>query len=205
MNQHKRYPQNDRNEAPGLARHPSLLTPQKEDFLKRYEPLHDRFLRYCASRAYGLLAAEDLAQEAILAALKGYDRLKDKDKLLGYLIGTVNNIVRNYNRRQRFSAHWDEAQMARLESKIGDPSLAADIHYLHKAIDQLPAEQREALTLFAISGFRIKEIAETQSVSPGAVKTRISRARSRLREMLKDEESSMSLRQRLAIYTSILF
>ena len=176
----------------------------KQDFLARYEPLHDRFMRYCASRAYGLLEPEDLAQEAILAALRGYERLADKEKLLGYLIGTVNNLAKGYARRQKRHTDWDEQQISRLESALPDPSLAPDIHYLRQAIDQLPADQREALLLFAISGFRLREIADIQEVSTGAVKTRISRARQRLRELLADDTHSLTLRQRLAIYASIL-
>ena len=177
---------------------------QKEAFLQQYEPLHERFMRYCASRAYGVLEPEDLAQEAILAALRGYDRLRDKQKLLGYLIGTVNNLVKGYLRQQKRQQDWDEVQIARLESSLPDPALAPDIHYLRQAIEQLPPEQAEALTLFAISGFRLREIAEIQGVSTGAVKTRVSRARQRLRELLADEDHSLTIRQRLAIYASIL-
>lgn len=37
-----------------------------DEFLKWYEPLHDRFVRYCSSKAFGFMETEDLVQESIL-------------------------------------------------------------------------------------------------------------------------------------------
>ncbi len=182
-----------------------LSTAQKTEFLQWYEPLHERFSRYCSSRAAGLLAPEDLVQEAVLAALESWDRLRRKDRLLSYMIGIVNNIIRNQRRRQKFSGRWDDQQLNYLESKLGDrPEVILDVHYLLKAVEELPAAQREALLLFEVSGFSIREIAGVQRVSEGAVKTRLSRARKTLRELLEEDGRPLSLGERLRIYASIL-
>jgi RNA polymerase sigma factor (sigma-70 family) len=60
----------------------------------------------------------------------------------------------------------------------------ADTHFLHLALSQLPVAQKECVILFEISGFKIKEIAEIQSVSEDAVKQRLKRGRERLQEIL---------------------
>jgi RNA polymerase sigma-70 factor (ECF subfamily) len=52
------------------------------------------------------------------------------------------------------------------------------------ALAQLPIAQKECIILFEISGFKIKEIAEIQSVSEDAVKQRLKRGRERLQEIL---------------------
>ena len=169
-----------------------------------YEPIHDRFVRYCSSQAYGLMATEDLVQEAVLAGLEGFERIREKEKLFSFLIGVVNNIVRNKRRRLKFQAKWDEKALEVLESRAPSPEVALDIHYLLKAMRQLPAQQREALLLFEVSGFSIQEISEIQESSPGATKTRLSRARQQLREMLAEDGKHLSITQRLAIYASIL-
>ena len=39
------------------------------------------------------MEAEDLAQEAILATLAGWERIRDKEKRLSYMMGVVNNRV----------------------------------------------------------------------------------------------------------------
>ncbi|MEL6538347.1 MAG: sigma-70 region 4 domain-containing protein, partial [Bacteroidota bacterium] len=61
-----------------------------------------------------------------------------------------------------------------------------DVHLLHQAMDQLPEDQKDAVILFEVMGFSIKEIAEVQENTIGAVKTKISRARKRLRSLLTD-------------------
>lgn len=149
--------------------------------------------------------AEDLVQESLLATLQSFHKIKNKELLLSYLFSVASNIVKNKKRRLKFSASWDEQIMEKLESRVDDPETALDIHYLYKAIEQLPANQREAIVLFEISGFSVKEIAKIQQSSTEAVKTRLSRSRKKLKEMLSDQESKLTLSQRLAIYSSILF
>lgn len=174
----------------------------KHQFLEWYQPIHEPFTRYCSSRAYGLIETEDLVQEAVLAALQGFERLRDKEKLLSFMIGVVNNIIRNKNRRKKFKASWDEKVLEKLESQAQNPEVALDIHYLLKALDQLPEKQKEAILLFEISGFSMKEISEIQESSLSATKTRISRGRQELKRLLSEDGRKMPLSKRLAIYAS---
>ena len=71
-------------------------------------------------------------------------------------------------------------------------------------MDQLPEATREAILLHAVSGFSIREVAEAQRSTPGAVKTRISRGRKKLGLLLADEARPATLRQRLQALTAIL-
>lgn len=174
----------------------------QSDFLKWYQPIHEPFARYCSSRAYGLIESEDLVQEAVLAALEGFTRLKQKEKLLSFMIGVVNNILRNKNRRKKFQADWDEKVLHKLESQAPSPEIALDIHYLLKALEQLPAKQKEAILLFEVSGFSMLEISEIQQSSLPATKTRISRGRQALKKLLSEDGGKLPLSKRLAIYAS---
>lgn len=176
-----------------------------EEFLKWYEPVHEQFVRYCSSRAFALMETEDLVQESILQTLQAFYRIEDNQKLLGFMIGVANNLVRQQKRRLKFKGEWDEMALEKLESRTNDPEIALDIHYLLKAIQQLPEKQKEALVLFEISGFKIKEISVIQECSEGAVKTRLSRARHDLKKSLSEDGRPLPLSKRLAIYTSILF
>ena len=58
--------------------------------------------------------------------------------------------------------------------------------------------------LTAVSGFSVKEVAEIQQTSEGAVKTRISRARKQLRDTFDENGKPLSVADRLRIYASIL-
>lgn len=175
------------------------------EFLAWYEPIHGAFIRYCSTVSYGIVETEDLAQEAILATLQQFSKVEDKSKLLGYMIGIVRNLVRNQRRRMKFRGSWEDNLLEKLESTAPSPEVALDIHFLLKKLDELPNQQKEAILLFEVSGFSMKEISELQNSSVSATKTRISRGRKLLKTMLTEDTSKTSLSQRLAVFSTILF
>lgn len=180
-----------------------MTADNKEQFLALYEPLHDRFARYCSSHAYGLMETEDLMQETILRTLQQFSSIRDKSRLLWYMIGVAANIVKNQLRRQKFKGTYDEESAHKLVSSAGNPELALDIHYLYKALQQLPARDKDALILFEISGFSIREISEMQECSEGAVKTRLSRSRQKLRGLLQNDHVKPGIKSRSVSLLSI--
>ena len=54
-----------------------------------------------------------------------------------------------------------------------------------KALDTLPPDQREAIILIGASGFSYEEAAEICKCAVGTMKSRVSRARTRLQDILK--------------------
>lgn len=172
-------------------------------FMERYEVFHENFLRYCRMKSFALISTEDLMQEAILSTLNALERVKDYDLLLPYMIQVVNNIVNNHSRRKKFSASWDDDLLQSIEAKVEDPEVALDIQYLYQCIDQLPEKEKTALTLFEISGFSIQEISLIQESTLGATKTRISRARTKLKKIVRSEKPSFSLKNQLVVLTSL--
>ncbi len=177
----------------------------QQQFLEKYKSIHEPFTRYCSSRAFGLMAAEDLVQEAVLAALEQFEQIRDKEKLLSYLIGTVQNILKNKYRRKKFQGPWDENRLQQIEDKAPSPEVAMDIKILLEAIDQLSEKQREAILLFEISGFSIREISVLQESTEAATKTRLSRARQHLRIKLNEHPKQPKLSAALSAFASILF
>ena len=59
---------------------------------------------------------------------------------------------------------------------------------MEKALKQLPGEQRAALALFYVEGFRVSEIATALRIPAGTVKTRLFHARNNLKAFFKDNE-----------------
>ena len=163
-----------------------------QEFLTRYKPLHERFTRYCSSNAYGLMETEDLVQESILATLQQFNTIRDKEKLFSYMIGVANNIVKNILRRQKFKGAFDENAFKKLEGKVTSPEIAMDVHYLYKALNRLSPRDKEAIILFEINGFTIREISELQQSNENATKTRLSRARQKLKELLTEDRPQVS-------------
>jgi RNA polymerase sigma factor (sigma-70 family) len=74
----------------------------------------------------------------------------------------------------------DERVAAEADSAAAGPALAA-------ALARLPRAERDVLLLYAWAELRYPEIAAALSISPGTVKSRLHRARRRVRESLKGE------------------
>jgi RNA polymerase sigma-70 factor (ECF subfamily) len=60
-----------------------------------------------------------------------------------------------------------------------------DLGDFRAALETLPEDQREAIILIGASGFSYEEAAEICNCAVGTIKSRVSRARSRLQEMLQ--------------------
>src|SRR3569833_2066693 len=98
-----------------------------DELLELYRPIHNQFARYCSNLAYGLMDADDLVQETVLTTLQRFHTIREKDKLLGYMIAVSNNIVRKLLRRIIFSGEYNEKSLRRLESGLSSPETALDI------------------------------------------------------------------------------
>jgi RNA polymerase sigma-70 factor (ECF subfamily) len=77
------------------------------------------------------------------------------------------------------------AQEAAPENPHGDAEAADLRRRVHEALQELPAEQREALVLRYVEGLGVGEMAEFLRVSVSAVKMRLLRGRAVLRERLE--------------------
>lgn len=156
-------------------------------FVPVFERHFDAVYGYVRSVA-GAEAAADLAAETFLeafAARRRYDAGRPDAR--PWLLGIATNLVRRHWRR---SARWrrapvqppllepeDEAVIARLDARAARGELAA-------ALAALDAGQREVLLLHAWGDLRYEEIADALGIPPGTVRSRLSRARARLRELL---------------------
>jgi len=157
---------------------------KQTNFLKAYQGCHEPLLRYCSALAYGKMDCEDLVQDVLLAAYTHFDKIKNKNQLLHYLIRAARNRSISKFRKQKYKAVLLEKHTERLVAREISPDTILEIQLLYKTLDQLPEKQKDALILFEINGFSIKEIAAIQAKSAGAVKTNISRGRQKLKALL---------------------
>jgi RNA polymerase sigma-70 factor, ECF subfamily len=134
-------------------------------------------------------AAEDITQECFLTVVRHPERYDPVRGSLGqYLSGMVRNLV-----RQRWQSgsrevpldddpdlHPPSPSPGAIEALAsGDVSRA-----VHAAIGELPVLQREAIVLFEFEEMSLDEIAAAGNCDAGAVKSRLHRARARLRRVL---------------------
>jgi RNA polymerase sigma-70 factor (ECF subfamily) len=159
---------------------------QQKYFLKLYEPVHDRFERFCRARVYGNMEYKDLMNESLLVAFQKVDTLKDESAFLSFLIGISVRLLANNHKKKKEDFLPSNAHLEVMDLNA-QTDARSDVYFLYQALALLPVEQKECIILFEISGFSIKEIMQIQDVSESAVKQRLRRGRIRLKEILTFE------------------
>lgn len=130
---------------------------------------------------------EDVAQETFLAAyanLAAYD--SDRAKFSTWLSTIARNKCLNLLKRRR--PILTDAVVEASDWRTPMDDLADDeLHRrLDAALDQLPVEQRTAFVLAEFHELSYEEIGQIEGVKLGTVKSRISRAKEKLRRVLED-------------------
>ena len=162
------------------------MSNKKKEFMNLFEPVHARFERFCKARVYGEMDFRDLMQESVRVAFEKFDTLKDKKAFLHFLFGISIRILANSNRKMSEERMSTEHLNAQQTENNAERQLEKED--LYKALQLLPDLQREALILFEISGFSIKEIADLQESGESAVKQRLLRGRQQLTQLLTEPQ-----------------
>lgn len=165
-----------------------MSTSKQIIFLEAYNSCHAPFVRYCSALAYGKMDTEDLVQDVLLTAYQHFSSIEDKKQLLHYLIRAAKNRSISLWRKSKNKAAYVEQHALRLEAQDVPADVLVDIQILYKMLNKLPEKQKDALILFEISGFSMREIAELQESTEGAIKTKISRGRQKLKKLLTDDK-----------------
>ncbi len=145
---------------------------------------------FAISLSGSISLADDLVQEALLRAWSKSDRFQPGTSLRAWLFTILRNIYySNYRKRAREVQDSDGAYARRL-TVPGDQESHLDLEDFRKAMAKLPPEQREVLTLIGASGLSYEEAAVICEVEIGTIKSRLSRARSKLVELLGLDEAA---------------
>lgn len=167
------------------------MSKKKQDhFLQLYQPVHDRFERFCRARAYSVVDYRDVMHESLLVAYERIDTLRSDQAFFSFLVGICIRLLANEHRKKKPVLGLNESFLEEHAKSSDNPEQAAEVYLLHRALAQLPVDQRESLVLFEITGFSIREIAEMHEVGESAVKQRLRRGRLRLTEILTFESTN---------------
>ena len=145
--------------------------------------------RYVYHQVGTIEDAEDVTSTTFSSALANFDRYTpDRGTPAAWLFGIARNCLRDHHRRHR--AH------ERLIPQIPDREPLPEVQILaaeraaslQRAIQQLPPDQRDAITLRIFGGLRTADIGAVLGKSDAAVKMLIHRALTALRERSKRED-----------------
>lgn len=129
--------------------------------------------------------ADDLAQETMLKAWTARARFTAGTSFRAWTFTILRHHYFGLLRRERFSADYDEAAAERILSCRGDQEARLESIDVLRAMECLPAVQRDALILMAIGTMSYEDIAQVCNVAVGTVRSRIARARAALSAILE--------------------
>jgi RNA polymerase sigma-70 factor (ECF subfamily) len=138
--------------------------------------------------------ATDLVQASLVKAYTGIWRCRDPERFGAWVYRIVVNAAKDFLKsRRRSDVSLDEPMATRLHSPAaGSPDREMERaelrERLDKALGQLPDVLREAFLLKHVEGFSYEEIADLLNVSVPALKMRVHRARSTLKDLMDGED-----------------
>jgi RNA polymerase sigma-70 factor (ECF subfamily) len=152
----------------------------------------DRIYRLIQRLVSSADVVDDLAQEVFIRAYSSLGDFKGESSLYTWLYKIALNLCRNhYRTRGRRPVHeeLDEADgasgMAAADGTPEDAAFRREFwEHLRQGLDELPAEQREAVVFCDLEGMSYEEMAEVMGVPIGTVRSRIFRGRRALQERL---------------------
>ena len=148
-------------------------------------PVYRLALRMCGGDA---ALAEDAAQEAFLAAWRGLPRFRGDSRFSTWLYRLTTNAAIDWLRREKRHRGMDDVTDLELPDDGPGPQDQAEQaetqQTVRRALGQLSEEHRQVLLLRYMQELDYAEIAAALEISEGTVKSRISRAKMRLRELL---------------------
>lgn len=151
-----------------------------------YERFDEDLRRFVRARVGDPDAAEDVLQNVYLKIHSRIDTLQDEEKVGAWVYRVTRNAVKDHYRARKPTAELAEAPAA--------PENPSDAERLERELSRtvcnmlegLPPEGREALLLTEYDGLTQKELAGRLGIGLSGAKSRVQRARTRLKAMLLD-------------------
>jgi RNA polymerase sigma factor (sigma-70 family) len=153
--------------------------------------LYDKYSRFllgiCMRYADDKAEAEDILQDSFLKVFFNIKEFTGSGSFAGWLRKiTVNTAITHYHKNLKHRYHIEIDEYISVETGTGsfEESFYSS-EELFKVLNELPAGYRMVFNLYAIEGYKHREIAEILGIDTNTSKSQYSRARAVLREKLE--------------------
>ncbi len=134
--------------------------------------------------------ADDLVQDTVLRALTHADQFQAGTNLRAWLTTILRNTYMNEKRREKRFPSTEIDMEAILPAAHGEQEWHLRMREVEARFATLPLVQREALILVGAQGYSYERAAEIAGCAVGTMKSRASRARRQLEELLDSSEEA---------------
>jgi len=148
------------------------------------EQLSPQLYRFFAAQQGNRDDASDMLQDAWLRIHRVRHTYRPGEPLLPWVYAIARCVrVDSYRKRRRIAVREIVVET------LPEPAVAsgdfADLPHFEQLVADLPASQREVLTMLKVNGLSLEEVARATSSSVGSVKQKVHRAYERLRSLLQ--------------------
>lgn len=173
-----------------------------EEFVNDYSK---RIYTYAYGFTTNVHDSNDITQEVFLKVYNNIDKFKENSSLSTWIYRIVSNVCLDFVRKGKNSKvisitqeneefiHQIEDNSTNVEKTILNNELGDE---LLLALDKLDEESKQVLILREVSGLSYSEISEALKLPEGTIKSRISRSRKKMRDII------LELRNKNQIHTS---
>ena len=176
---------------------PMAESPAAGDRFDRWVRDHVEMLYRVAFRLLGdPHDAEDVVQDAFRSAWASRHLFDPARSERAWLLAILRRRAADHWRRSNAVVRPGMGELPQPAAPLGRDPFADELSSaMQRALGRLPEELRETLLLVVVGGLTHQEAADLQGVPLGTVLSRVSRARSRLREFLLESPAAASARQ----------
>jgi RNA polymerase sigma-70 factor (ECF subfamily) len=128
--------------------------------------------------------ADDLVQSALVKGLAHLEKFQPGTNMRAWLFTILRNQFLSEYRKRRREVEDPESRLAERTALFPEQEARLDVRDMQTALDKLPMEQREALLLVTAEGMTYEQAAQICGTHLGTIKSRVSRARVHLAELL---------------------
>lgn len=130
--------------------------------------------------------AEDLLHSTIVRAIEKKHQFHEGTNLFSWTSRIMYNMfVSNYRRKVKFETQYDPDSYLEYESIAAPQDSNMEVQDIGKAIDMLSDDHREILVMVCVDDMGYAEVAENLDIPVGTVRSRLSRARQNLLDILE--------------------
>ena len=134
--------------------------------------------------------ADDLTQDTMVKAWASRDRFEAGTSIKAWTFVILRNTFLSQMRRNKFVGDYDETTVERTLSTPASQEDSGEMADLQRGLMELPQDQREALILVGAGGMSYEEAASICGCALGTMKSRVSRARTALEEIMAQGQFS---------------
>ena len=157
----------------------------RQAFAQLFDHFAPRLKSFMMRKNASAELAEDLVQEAMIAVwTKAGLYEPSKGSVTTWVFTIARNHFLNDLRRTRRETQLEEGQAEAALVSDAEQEEGLNLGDLHRALNRLPPERREALLLVGASGFSYEEAAQVCGVAVGTIKSRVARGRAQLAQIL---------------------